>query len=261
MDKSNWLLICFDMMCDYFPNSYTTREDKRMFMELAEHFCALENLIEHRLSYESIVFFNRTIGLGYSRNEMHEAALPYFQKALGLLSDNNRDAIPFEDIIKVYYCMADCYSQLDDYENAVNYSNLLIKYLADKTDCKNNYYFIALLYRAKIYRFYGERYYSLSIRDYEKALELESVILENYYDEHFVDVVAAHVGLTMVYAKAEKNGEAKKHLEYSCKMIEEGKLNKLSEEIAYIYYDIGYLYEKFNKPDTAIRYLESALKH
>ena len=158
MISANWLFLCFEMMCDYFPNSFVDREDKRKFLELSEHFCALENHIEHRLSVESKVFFNRIIGLGYTRNEMHESALPYYKKAFGFLLNDNDESVPFDDVIKTYFCMAECYMQLDDYENSIGYSNLLIEYLTNKTNCKNNYYFIALLYRAKIYRFYGEKY-------------------------------------------------------------------------------------------------------
>ena len=260
MINVNWLFLCFEMMCDYFPNSYVVREDKRKFLELSEHFCALENLIEHRLSVESKVFFNRKIGLGYTRNEMHESALPYYKKAFGFLSNDNDESVPFEDIIKTYFCMAECYMQLDDYENAIRYSDLLIEYLTNKTNCKNNYYFIALLYRAKIYRFYGEKYYSLSKENYQKTLELEPFILENYYDDHFVDVIATHVGLATTNFKMGYDDESKKHLHYSCEMIEKRKQDDFPEEYAYVFYDIGILLENFHETDKALQYFNHALK-
>ena len=206
--EHNWLFLCFEMMCDYFPSSYATRESKRKFLDLADHFCSLQNHIEHRLSVDSRVFFNRTIGLGFTRNEMHKEALQYYQKSFEMLSEETEEPLDFEDIAKTHFCMADCYSQLDDYENAIDYANKLINYLATEAGRENNYFFIALLYRAKIYRFYGEAYFSLSIADYISALELKTHILDAYRDEHFVDVVAAHVGLAMAYSKADNDTEA-----------------------------------------------------
>ena len=247
------------MMCDYFPTSFAVREDKRRFLELSGHFCELENRIEHRLSVESKVFFNRTIGLGYTRNEMHETALQYYKKAFDFLPDSNDESVPFEDIIKTYSCMAECYMQLDDYENAVKYSGLLIEYLTEETDCMNNYYFIALLYRAKIYRFYGESYYALSKADYIKALEFESFIMENYYDDHFVDIVAAHVGFAITNKNMGLDDEAKKQLLYSCEMIKNANFADYPEEYAYIFYDIGLLFERFNETEKAFHYFTRKL--
>ena len=258
--EHNWLFICFEMMCDYFPSSYATRESKRKFLDLADHFCSLQNHIEHRLSVDSNVFFNRTIGLGFTRNEMHKEALQYYQKSYDMLSSETPEPLDFEDIVKTHFCMADCYSQLDDYENAIDYANKLINYLATEVGRENNYFFIALLYRAKIYRFYGKAYFSLSIADYISALELKSYILDMYHDEHFVDVVAAHVGLAMAYSKADNDTEALYNLHLACELIEKEQPDMDSEEYAYILYDMGLLFEQYGELERALQYLTEALQ-
>ena len=256
----NWQSLCFEMMCDYFPTSFETRKDKQMFLKLSVHFCALENRIENHLSVESKVFFNRTIGLGYTRNEMHETALPYYQKAFDYLPIYNDEAVPYEDIVKIYLCIAECHFQLDEYEKSLKYLEWLIKYLTNKTDCKNIHYFCTLLYRAKIYRFYGEEYYSLSKNDYESALKLESIIVENYYNDYYSSIVAAHVGLATTIFKMGDIEESNKHLHYACEMIKNGKQDDCSEEYASIFYDMGFLFDYFDEIDTALHYFSRALE-
>ena len=152
MLKENWLFLCFEMMCNYFPHSYTVREDKRRFLDLAEHFYALESRIENHLSTEIKVFFYRTIGRGYSENGMNEEVLPYYKNAVKLLSEQDNGNLLLEDIIKTHFAISECYMNLDDYDNAIMYADIVIDYLTNDKFYENGYYgylFIAYLRRAK----------------------------------------------------------------------------------------------------------------
>lgn len=126
-----------------------------------------------------------TIARIYSYIPDFNSSLEYYDKAIKLSLDvNDSDMLPL-NIDSIYGNIADIYTQMLKYKEALDYHNKILKYI-EKNDSKN-YDGLSSVYANIAEINYIEKKYKLSIENYAKAIALKKEALNNseeYYRDY-----------------------------------------------------------------------------